>query len=70
MFTFVIIHQKHKGFIIEVLEDTPPHKILGQNRLTIWSVSHLLFEVLTLKIYKILFVLFRFKVKNSPKLDP
>ena len=31
VFTFVIIHQTHKSFIIEVLEDTPLHKILGQN---------------------------------------
>ena len=31
MFTFVIIHQTHKRFIIEVIEDTPLHKMLGQN---------------------------------------
>ena len=36
-FTFVIKHTKR--FIIETLEDTPVHKILGQNRLKIWSLS-------------------------------
>ena len=33
-------------------------------------ITHLLFEVLTLIIFEILYVLLRFKVKNSPKLDP
>ena len=33
-------------------------------------ITYLLFELLTLKIYEPIFVLLRFKVKNSSKLDP